>query len=66
MSQFDSLPPIIDAAQAAEVLSCSPRSIQRLCNDGKLVYCRIGRRYRVNRDSLLRFAGYAPAPREEA
>lgn len=66
MSQLESLPPIIDAKQAAEVLHCSPRSVQRLCNEGKLVSCRIGRRYRVNTASLLRFAGFAPAPREEA
>lgn len=42
-NQYESLPPIIDAKQAAKVLHCSPRSVQRLCNDGKLAFCRIGR-----------------------
>lgn len=60
------LPPILTAAEAAQLLCTSVRTVQRLCNDGALVSCRAGNRYRVNRDSLLRYMGYSPAQTEEA
>lgn len=51
------LPPIISAEQAARVLGCSPRTIMRACEAGTLKACRAGNRWRVNRDSLFKYAG---------
>ncbi len=64
MNNIDHLEPIIDAKTAAQVLQCSPRAIQRLCESGALTSCRIGRRYRINTASLLRYAGYGPEQRD--
>ena len=59
------LKPILTAAEAAEVLRTTPRTIQRLCNEGAIVSCRAGNRYRINRDSLLRYVGLGAIETEE-
>lgn len=51
------LAPIVTAEEAAAFLRCSSRTVQRLCNVGALRFCKAGNRYRINRDSLLQYAG---------
>lgn len=56
-AEIASLPPIIGIEQAAHVLGCSGRTVARMCERGILKYCKAGNRYRINRDSLLAYAG---------
>lgn len=58
---YKNFAPILSAEDAAEFLGCSSRTIARLCSRGELVACRAGNRWRINRDALLRFAGYDPS-----
>ena len=50
-TEIASLPPIIGIEQAARVLGCCGRE------GGVLKHCKAGNRYRINRDSLLAYAG---------
>lgn len=61
MQSFMNFAPILSAEEAAGFLNCSARTIARLCSRGELVACRAGNRWRINRDALLRFAGYDPS-----
>lgn len=56
-NEIKSLPTLLTAQQAAKLLMCEPRTVQRMCDAGKLLSCRAGNRLRVNRDSLLSYAG---------
>lgn len=58
MLEIKSLPPLLSVEQGAEFLGANPRTVQRMCERGVLVACRAGNRWRLNRDFLLRFAGY--------
>ncbi len=60
-TNIENLPNVLSANEAAEILRCSPRTVQRMCNEGKIRFCRCGARYRIATDSLLRLAGI-PAP----
>lgn len=60
MFDVSSLPPLLSVEQGAEFLGANPRTVQRMCERGDLVACRAGNRWRLNRDFLLRFAGYEP------
>lgn len=51
------LPPLLTAKEAASVLLCSDRTITRMCEEGTLMGCRAGNRWRVNRDALFEYAG---------
>lgn len=61
MLNFKNYAPILSAEEAAGFLNCSARTVARLCSRGELVACRAGNRWRINRDALLRFAGYDPS-----
>ena len=56
-AEIAALPPIISIEQAARVLGCCRRTITRMCEGGVLKHCKAGNRYRINRDSLLAYAG---------
>lgn len=56
-TEIASLPPIIGIEQAARVLGCCGRTVTRMCEGGVLKHCKAGNRYRINRDSLLAYAG---------
>lgn len=56
-AEIAALPPIIGIEQAARVLGCCGRTITRMCEGGVLKHCKAGNRYRINRDSLLAYAG---------
>ena len=60
MVNATSMPPLFSVEQGAEFLGANPRTVQRMCEKGILVACRAGNRWRLNRDFLLRFAGYEP------
>lgn len=55
--QIMNLPPIIGAEDAARVIGCSPRTVTRMCENGKLKHCKAGNRYRINCSALLEYAG---------
>lgn len=61
MFETSSIPPLLSVEQGAEFLGANPRTVQRMCERGELVACRAGNRWRINRDALLRFAGYDPS-----
>ena len=56
-AEIAELPPIISVEQAARVLGCSGRTVNRMCENGTLRHCRTGNRYRINRDALFAYAG---------
>lgn len=51
------LAPILKPSTAAKLLDCCERTITRMCENGTLRGCRVGNHWRVNRDSLLKYAG---------
>ena len=51
------LPELVDPKQAARVLNCHPRTVTRMCEQGKLKAVRVMSLWRINRDALLSFAG---------
>lgn len=57
----EALPAMLKPAQAAKVLSCSARTVTRMCELGKIRAVRIGcgskTSWRINRDHLYEFAG---------
>ena len=55
----EDFPAMLSAKQAATILNCSPRSITRMCEAGKLRAVKVVSMWRVNRDSLMEFAGLA-------
>lgn len=52
-------PAMLSAKQAARILNCSPRSIARMCEAGKLRAVKVVSMWRVNRDALMEYAGLA-------
>lgn len=66
MTDTTALAQIVTAEEAAAFLRCSTRTVQRLCKEGALRFCKAGNRYRIVRESLLSYAGCgADAPRAE-
>ena len=53
------LPELLDAKQAAEILNVNPRTVTRMCEQGKLKAVKVMSLWRINRDALLDFAGLA-------
>lgn len=51
------LAPLLKPSTAAKLLDCCERTITRMCENGTLRGCRAGSHWRVNRDSLLKYAG---------
>ena len=50
-------PELISIVEAARILNVSPRTVNRLCLDGKLKAVRIGCQWRINRRALREAAG---------
>ena len=57
LSDYDSLPALLDSKQAAEILNCDPRTITRMCNTKKLKAVKVMSMWRINKAELLKFAG---------
>lgn len=53
----EQLPALLDTRQAAEILNVTPRTVTRMCEQGKLKAVRVMSLWRINRDALLSFAG---------
>lgn len=53
----EQLPALLDAKQAAAILNVTPRTVTRMCEQGKLKAVRVMSLWRINRDALLAFAG---------
>ena len=51
------LPELLDTKQAAAILNVTPRTVTRMCEQGKLKAVRVMSLWRINRDRLLDFAG---------
>lgn len=51
------LPPMLDTRAAADVMGVSPRTVTRMCEQGKLKAVRVMSLWRISRDALLEFAG---------
>jgi len=47
------LPALMTVKEAAEYLNVTPQTIRNLANDNLIDYIRIGREYRIVKDSLL-------------
>lgn len=55
--RYDLMPALLTSREAADAVGVTPRTIERTCASGKLEGARFGNRWRVNRDSLLRYSG---------
>lgn len=53
----EDLPELLNTEQAARILNVHRRTVARMCQSGKIRCVRIGSRWRVNRDALLRLVG---------
>lgn len=49
----EELPVFLDANQAAEIISVSPKFIRDRCQDGTIKAVKCGRVWRINRDAFL-------------
>lgn len=49
--------PVVDANTAAAFLACSPRTICRMCEQGKLKSAKVMGMWRVNKSALFELAG---------
>ncbi len=50
-------PELLSTAQAASLLQVNPRTVTRMCEQGKLKAVKVMSLWRINRDALLKFAG---------
>lgn len=55
--RYDLMPALLTSREAADAVGVTPRTIEGMCASGKLEGARFGNRWRVNRDSLLRYSG---------
>lgn len=53
----EAYPALLDTAQTAEILHVNPRTVARMCEQGKLKAVKVMSLWRINRDALLEFAG---------
>lgn len=49
--------PVVDANTAAAILACSPRTICRMCEQGKLKSLKVMGMWRINKAALFELAG---------
>ena len=49
--------PMVDANTAAAILACSPRTICRMCERGRLKSAKVMGMWRVNKAALFELAG---------
>ncbi len=54
---YRDLPALLSTAQAANLLQVNPRTITRMCEQGKLKAVKVMSLWRINRDALFEFAG---------
>lgn len=59
MEQIQALPLVLTPAEAADVLRCTPRHVRYMCARGYLRNTKLGREWRISRDSVIEFAGLA-------
>lgn len=57
VTNLNDLPMLLTTTQAATILNVTPRTVQSMCEAGKLKAVRVQSLWRVNRDALLEFAG---------
>lgn len=57
VASLSDLPMLLTTTQAATILNVTPRTVQSMCETGKLRAVRVQSLWRVNRDALLEFAG---------
>ena len=57
VASLNDLPMLLTTTQAATILNVTPRTVQSMCEAGKLRAVRVQSLWRVNRDALLEFAG---------
>lgn len=57
VTSLSDLPMLLNTTQAATILNVTPRTVQSMCEAGKLKAVRVQSLWRVNRDALLEFAG---------
>ena len=50
-------PELLSTAQAASLLQVNPRTVTRMCEQGKLKAVKVMSLWHINRDALLKFAG---------
>lgn len=55
--KLDALPLMLSTETARQLLNCSDRYVRTLCESGGVKAVKLGRVWRVNRDSLLEFCG---------
>lgn len=55
--EFAILPQLLDTKQAAVILNVDPRTVTRMCAQGKIKAVKVMSLWRINRDALLEFAG---------
>lgn len=54
---IESNAPVVDANTAAAILACSPRTICRMCEQGKLKSLKVTGMWRINKAALFELAG---------
>lgn len=59
MGDLKSLPLLLPIETARHIPQVSDRYMRKLCEDGTIRATKVGRTWRVNRDSLLAFCGLA-------
>ncbi|RVU97167.1 DNA-binding protein [Coriobacteriales bacterium OH1046] len=60
------LPLLLNVRQAAEILNVSEKHVRDLCLDGTIRSVRVGRSWRIGRDSLLEQYGIVGVRRSES
>lgn len=54
---IESNAPVVDANTAAAILACHPRTICRMCEQGKLKSAKVMGMWRINKAALFELAG---------
>lgn len=57
----EGLPLMIDATQAATIISTTPKFVRDRCQDGTIKAVKCGRVWRINRDAFLQQFGLSEA-----
>lgn len=64
-TSWEQLPVILDIPQVACLLCLHPNTVTRLCRTGQLTGRKIGREWRVNKESVMNFMNYKHEKDEE-
>ena len=64
-TSWEQLPVILDIPQVACLLCLHPNTVTRLCRTGQLTGRKIGREWRVNKESVMNFMNYKHEEGEE-